>query len=116
MQKHVHLVDLVKSFPTNIYLQNLASIQKRTSPVKFAHLTEKSGKGSISNHSTKVEPSRAQRCAGRAVDVACRAAGCAVSAAQPFLRFLFPFRQPLLGRGAPRRASPGQPVAQQILH
>ena len=35
MQKHVNLVDLVKSFPTNIYLQNLASIQKRTSPLKF---------------------------------------------------------------------------------
>ena len=28
-------------------------MQKRTSPVKFAHLTEKSGKGSISNLSTK---------------------------------------------------------------
>ena len=54
MQKHVNLVDLVKSFPTNIYLQNLASIQKRTSPVKFALLAEKSGKGSISNLSTKV--------------------------------------------------------------
>ena len=54
MQKHVNLVDLVKSFPTNIYLQNLASIQKRTSPVKFVHLAEKSGKGSISNLSTKV--------------------------------------------------------------
>ena len=54
MQKHVNLVDLVKSFPTNILLQNLASIQKRTSPVKFAHLAEKSGKGSISNLSTKV--------------------------------------------------------------
>ena len=54
MQKHVNLVDLVKSFPTKIYLQNLASIQKRTSPVKFAHLAEKSGKGSISNLSTKV--------------------------------------------------------------
>ena len=53
MQKHVNLVDLVKSFPTNICLQNLASIQKRTSPVKFAHLAEKSGKGSISNLSTK---------------------------------------------------------------
>ena len=53
MQKHVNLVDLVKSFPTNIYLQNLASIQKRTSPVKFAHFAEKSGKGSISNLSTK---------------------------------------------------------------
>ena len=54
MQKHVNLVDLVKSFPTNIFLQNLASIQKRTSPVKFAHLAEKSGNGSISNLSTKV--------------------------------------------------------------
>ena len=54
MQKHVNLVDLVKSFPTNIYLQNLASIQKRTSPVKFAHLAEKSGNGSVPNLSTKV--------------------------------------------------------------
>ena len=53
MQKHANLVDLVKSFPTNIYLQNLASIQKRTSPVKFAHLAEKSENGSISNLSTK---------------------------------------------------------------
>ena len=57
MQKHVNLVDLVKSFPTNIYLQNLASIQKRTSPVKFVHLAEKSGNGSISNLSTKVKAS-----------------------------------------------------------
>ena len=54
MQKHVNLVDLVKSFPTNIYLQNLASIQKRTSPVKFAHFAEKSENGSVSNLSTKV--------------------------------------------------------------
>ena len=54
MQKHVNLVDLVKSFPTNIFLQNLASIQKRTSPMKFAHLAEKSANGSISNLSTKV--------------------------------------------------------------
>ena len=53
MQKHVNLVDLVKSFPTNIFLQNLASIQKRTSPIKFALLAEKSEKGSISNLSTK---------------------------------------------------------------
>ena len=60
MQKHVNLVDLVKSFPTNIYLQNLASIQKRTSPVRFAHLAEKSGKGSISNLSTKAEAGTTQ--------------------------------------------------------
>ena len=30
MQKHVNIVDLVKSFPTNMYLQKLASIQQRT--------------------------------------------------------------------------------------
>ena len=59
MQKHVNLVDLVKSFPTNIYLQILASIQPRTSPIKFAHLAEKSGKGSISNLSTKSRTARA---------------------------------------------------------
>ena len=42
MQKHVTLVDLVKSFPTSIYLQDLAllacllaSIQPRTSRSKF---------------------------------------------------------------------------------
>ena len=67
MQKHENLVDLVKSFPTNLlfeqiansneylnFLQNLASIQKRTSLVKFVHLAEKSEKGLISNLSTKV--------------------------------------------------------------
>ena len=35
--KGVHCVDLGESFPTSIYLQNLASIQPRTSPVKFAN-------------------------------------------------------------------------------
>ena len=53
MQKRVNLVDLLKSFPTNIFLQNLALIQKRKSPIKFAHLAEKSENGSISNFSTK---------------------------------------------------------------
>ena len=53
MQKHVNLVDLVKSFPTNIFLQHLASIQQRTSLMKFDHLDEKSEYGSISNLSTK---------------------------------------------------------------
>ena len=42
MQKHVNVVDLVNSFQTNIFLQNLASIQRRTSPMKFDHLAEKS--------------------------------------------------------------------------
>ena len=53
MQKHVNLVDPVKSFPMNIFLQNLASIQQRTSLIKFDHLTEKSEYDSISNLSTK---------------------------------------------------------------
>ena len=60
MQKHVNLVDLVKSFPTNIFLQNLASIQKRTSPIKFAHLSKESENGSISNLSTKRLAARAR--------------------------------------------------------
>ena len=34
--KGVHYVDLGESFQTHIYLQSLASIQPRTSPVKFA--------------------------------------------------------------------------------
>ena len=35
VQKHVNLVDLVKSFPTSVYLQKSASIQPRTSLSKF---------------------------------------------------------------------------------
>ena len=53
MQKQVNLVDLVKSFPNSIFLQNLASTQRRTSLIKFDHLDEKSEYGSISNLSTK---------------------------------------------------------------
>ena len=53
MQKHVNLVDLIKSFPTSIYLQKSASIQPRTSPLKFAHLAEESDNGSVSNLSTR---------------------------------------------------------------
>ena len=34
--KGVHCVDLGERFPTSIFLQKLASIQPRTSPVKFA--------------------------------------------------------------------------------
>ena len=36
LYKGVHCVDLGESFQTHIFLQNLASIQPRTSPVKFA--------------------------------------------------------------------------------
>ena len=72
-RKCVNLVDLVKSFPTNIFLQNLASIQKRTSPLQVAHLAEKSENGSVSNLLTKVprgdvdgDDARAARAHGRA--------------------------------------------------
>ena len=60
MQKHVNLVDLVKSFPTNIFLQNLASIQR--SLLKFNHLAEKSEKRTISNLSTKFRALYLPRC------------------------------------------------------
>ena len=53
VQKHVNLVDFGESFPTNILLQNLALMQKRTSLINFKHLAEKSELGSISNLSTK---------------------------------------------------------------
>ena len=36
-EKFVNLVDLVKSFPTSIYLQRFVSIQPRTSLSKFAN-------------------------------------------------------------------------------
>ena len=80
MQKHVnlvHAVDLVKSFPTNIFLQNLASIQQRTSLIKFDHLDEKSEEGSISNLSTKVLPGRAAAREGRVRDREHRPVGAA---------------------------------------
>ena len=38
--KGVHCVDLGESFQTHIYLQNLASIQPRTSPNKFVSLSD----------------------------------------------------------------------------
>ena len=42
VQKRVNLEISSRSFPTNIFLENLASIRKRTSPLKFDHLAEKS--------------------------------------------------------------------------
>ena len=75
MQKHVNLVDLVKSFPTTIYLQNLASIQQRTSPLKFDHLAEKSEQGLISNLSTKVATRRLPPSAATGVSESCRLCG-----------------------------------------
>ena len=79
MQKHVNLVDLVKSFPTHILLQNLASIQKRTSPIKFAHLAEKSEKGSMSNLSTQGRAAAKNAAGGPLSSLVSRAGACAVS-------------------------------------
>ena len=39
--KGVHFVNLGESFPTSIYLQNLASIQPRTSSPKFAEASKR---------------------------------------------------------------------------
>ena len=39
--KGVHCVDLSESFPTSIYLQNVASIQTRTSSPKFAEASKR---------------------------------------------------------------------------
>ena len=41
-----------------IWVQKSASMQKRTSPLKFGDLAEKSGLNSVSNLSTKVPASR----------------------------------------------------------
>ena len=45
--KGVHCVDLGESFPTHIFLQNLASIQPRTSPVKFARSSAPRPEGAV---------------------------------------------------------------------
>ena len=43
----MHCVDLGESFPESIYLQNLASIQPRTSLVKFARSPRTDPPGSL---------------------------------------------------------------------
>ena len=40
----------------SIWVQKSASMQKRTSPLKFGDLAEKSGLNSVSNLSTKAQP------------------------------------------------------------
>ena len=53
MQRIGNLVDLEKRCKMSIWLQNLASIQARPSPVKFDDLAEKTEYGPISNLFTK---------------------------------------------------------------
>ena len=56
--KGVHCVDLGESFPTHIFLQNLASIKPRTSPVKFASFSADSegSRGGVSQPPTSYSP------------------------------------------------------------
>ena len=54
MQRIANLVDLEKCCKMSIWTQKSASIQKRTSPLKFDDSAEKSEKSSVSNFSTKV--------------------------------------------------------------
>ena len=54
VQRNANLVDLEKCCKLRLLSISEVSIQKRTSPLKFAHLAEKSENGSVSNLSTKV--------------------------------------------------------------
>ena len=64
--KGVHCVDLGESFPTHIYLQNLASIQPRTSPVKFARPSRfRVSEAADSAGATTISTSGAMRCLSR---------------------------------------------------
>ena len=51
----VHCVDLGESFQTHIFLQNSASIQPRTSPVKFLDPSGPARRGALDGHE---EPAR----------------------------------------------------------
>ena len=53
--KGVHCVDLDESFQTHIYLQNLASIQPRTSPLKFVGSRYVAGKSRLHQAAAIVE-------------------------------------------------------------
>ena len=56
MQRIANLVVLEKCCKMRIWMQKSASMQKRTSPLKFAHLAEKSGFNSVPNLSTEALP------------------------------------------------------------
>ena len=58
VRRRDNLVDLEKCWKMSIWLQKSALIQPRTSPLKFAHLAEKSEKDPVPNLSTKVRLSK----------------------------------------------------------
>ena len=66
MQRIANLVVLEKCCKMRIWVQKSASVQKRTSPLKFGDLAEKSGLNSVSNLSTKGAAARAERPRGGA--------------------------------------------------
>ena len=68
--KGVHCEDLGESFPTSIFLQNFASIQPRTSPVKF----EWFGPSPSAHLSTKAPAARSGRRGRRGAERRRRAA------------------------------------------
>ena len=61
MQKYANLVDLVKSFPTSIYLQKSASIQPRTSLVKFARSPRTDPPGGEGEQASTTHPDESKR-------------------------------------------------------
>ena len=68
VQRIAYLVVLEKCCKMRIWMQKSASMQKRTSPLKFGDLAEKSVLNSVSNFSTKArtpEPARAASARGR---------------------------------------------------
>ena len=58
VQRIANLVVLEKCCKMRIWVQKSASMQKRTSPLKFGDLAEKSGLNSVSNLSTKLPSPR----------------------------------------------------------
>ena len=62
--KGMHCVDLGESFPTSIYLQSLASIQPRTSLVKFARSPRKDRPGSLLTERSRAGFLRRRYCRG----------------------------------------------------
>ena len=66
VQRIGNLVDLEKRCNMTIWLQHFASIQPRTSPLKFDHLAEKSEKDSVSNLAPKTRAASACRERARA--------------------------------------------------
>ena len=57
----MHCVDLGESFPTSIYLQNLASIQPRTSPFTFPRSPRTDPPGSSPMNAQKLKERRRRR-------------------------------------------------------